>query len=113
MVVLRNREHIQELFRAPDVVLSMKEATNEVRNFPVLPELCRVQCRWQRLNMHYALGHEILGTDHHIVVVRSQLTRNIARLYPEIRDEIVTAFDEVLDLRGHGEDSAFMKVAIH
>jgi hypothetical protein len=28
-------------------------------------------------------------------------------MYPEIRDEVVTAFDEVLDLRGYGEESFF------
>ena len=46
------------------------------------------------------------------MVVRSQLTRNIAKLYPEIRDEIVTSFGDVLDLRGHGEVSAFTRVTM-
>lgn len=37
------------------------------------------------------------------MVIRSQLTRNIGMLYSEIRDEIVTAFDEILGLKDDGE----------
>ena len=46
MVVLSNRKHIQELFRASDDVLSHKEAISEVRDRPVLPESGRIDsCR--------------------------------------------------------------------
>ena len=111
MVILSNRKHIEELLRASDDVLS--SGINEVRNRPVLPELCHIKCCWQRLNIYYPLGQEIIDNPHHIAAVRSQLTRNIARLYPEIKDEIVTAFDDVLDLRGNGEEPAFTRVAMH
>ena len=41
-----------------------------------------------------------------MTLVRSQLTRNIDIMFPEIRDEILTSFDGVLNLSGHGEDSS-------
>ena len=58
------------------------------------------------------MGDELHDIPYHIVVVRSQLTRNIGRMYPEIRDEVVTAFDQVLDLRGYGEVSFFATVLL-
>ena len=42
-------------------------------------------------------------TNYHFAVIRSQLTRSLVTLCPTIRDEVVIAFDEVLDLKGSGE----------
>ena len=53
--------------------------------------------------MNYTIGSELLQNMYHVEVVRSHLTRNLSNLYPEIRDEIFLAFDEVLDLRDNGE----------
>ena len=41
----------------------------------------------------------MIKTPYHTGVVRSQLIRNVAALYDEIRDEIICAFDEILDLK--------------
>jgi hypothetical protein len=59
------------------------------------------------------MGHEVHDFPYQIAVIRSQLTRNIGKMYPEIRDEVVTAFDEVLDLRGYGEVSFFVAGFLH
>ena len=40
---------------------------------------------------------------YHIQVVQSKLNRNIGTLYPELRNEITTAFDDIIDLKGNGE----------
>ena len=48
--------------------------------------------------------------DNLIPMVSSQLTRNIGALYPEIKDEISTAFHDVLDLTGNGEHPALILV---
>jgi hypothetical protein len=103
MVILSNRKHIEEIRRAPDAELSLMEAVIDVSNCDVLLELTRIECRRKQLNSRYTLGDEVHDIPYHIAVVRSQLTRNIGKMYPEIRDEVVTAFDEVLDLRGYGE----------
>ena len=57
----------------------------------------------QLLQLDHTFGPEILQNPYHISVMRSQLTRNLSVLYPEIKDEITTAFDDVLDLKGNGE----------
>ena len=56
------------------------------------------------------MGPEIINNPYHLRIVRVQLTRNIGALYPEIRDEITTALDDVLDLRGNGENLALICV---
>jgi hypothetical protein len=105
MVVLSNRKHIEEIRRAPNNELSFMEAFIDVSNCTVLLELTRIECRWKQFNSRYTLGDEVHDNPYHIAVIRSQLTRNIGKVYPEIRDEVVTSFDEILDLRGYGEVS--------
>lgn len=53
--------------------------------------------------MQYTIGREVFHHPYHASVVRLQLTRNLGTLYTEMRDEISTAFDQVLDLKGNGE----------
>ena len=112
MVILSNRKHIEELRRAPDDELSFMEAASNVSNCPILLELDRTGCHRQILNSRYMLGDEVHDTPYHVAVVRSQLTRNIGKMYPEIRDEVVTAFDEVLDLRAYGGQSFFTRACL-
>ena len=49
------------------------------------------------------MAPEVHHNPYHLSIVRSQLTRNLGALYPKIRDEIITAFDDVLDLEGNGK----------
>ena len=58
------------------------------------------------------MGPELFHNPYHNEIVRSHLTRNLGTLYPEIRDEICLAFDEVLDLRDNGEFYDFIFVSI-
>jgi len=53
--------------------------------------------------MNYTMGPEVLQNPYHVEILRSHLTRSLTSLYPEIRDEVSVAFDEVLDLRDSGE----------
>ena len=112
VVILSNRKHIEEMRGAPDDELSFMEAANDVNNCPVLLELTRIECRRQRFNTRYTMGDEVHDIPYHVAVIRSQLTWNIGKMYPEIRDEVVTAFDEVLDLRGYGTKSFFTAVCL-
>ena len=56
------------------------------------------------------MGPEVLHNPYHVPIVRAKLTRNIGALYPEIIDEISTAFTDVLDLGGNGEHLALLCV---
>ena len=102
-VVVSSREHVEELVRAPEDVFSFLEGSNDVSYCSILLGLACTECCRQRLNIRYVVGDEVLDWPYHPGAIRNHLTRNIATLYPEIRDEVVTAFDELLDLTGEGE----------
>ncbi|KIK97710.1 hypothetical protein PAXRUDRAFT_198861 [Paxillus rubicundulus Ve08.2h10] len=80
-VVVGGPQLVEEVRKASDDELSFAEAAND------------------NLKIEYTLGHDIHHNPFHIPIIRSQLTRNLGILYPDIRDEIVTAFQETLDLQ--------------
>ncbi|KIJ07003.1 hypothetical protein PAXINDRAFT_91095, partial [Paxillus involutus ATCC 200175] len=82
-VVLSGPQFVEEVRKASDDELSFAEAAND------------------NMKLEYTLGHDIHYNPYHIPIIRSQLTRNLGILCPDIRDEIVTAFEETLDLRGN------------
>jgi hypothetical protein len=55
------------------------------------------------LHLNYVLGTQALGADHYDrEVIRGGLTRNLGRCFPQVRDEMVHAFDYVLALPENG-----------
>ena len=48
------------------------------------------------------MGKNISENVYHVSVIRSQLTRNIAVIVPEIKDEVSAAFTGILGLEGDG-----------
>ncbi|KAJ7918487.1 cytochrome P450 [Mycena leptocephala] len=63
---------------APDDSLSAYEAANTL------------------LQMEYTIGHEQHYDPYHIVVVRNPMTRNIGVCFPDIRNEVVAAFEDLV-----------------
>ena len=49
------------------------------------------------------MGPEYHNDPYHIPVMRSQFPRKIGVVYPELREEIITAFDDILDLDDNGD----------
>ncbi|KAJ7873317.1 cytochrome P450 [Mycena olivaceomarginata] len=52
------------------------------------------------LQTGYTMGWGIVKDTYHANVVRTSMTRNLGVLFPEVRDEIVVAFDDVLPIQG-------------
>lgn len=68
-----------------------------------------VQC-WKAISFQlfqtdYTVGSTVRANPYHIAVVRGPLTRNLARCFPRVQDEIVHAFDHVLGLHDTGPSS--------
>ncbi|KAG9311578.1 cytochrome P450 [Chiua virens] len=80
MVILNKREHLEQVLKASQDELSFRDALSE------------------RLNLRYTVGYDSLENADHAVRALSQLTRHTRTMYPDMRDEIVTTFDELLDL---------------
>ncbi|KIJ12301.1 hypothetical protein PAXINDRAFT_14916 [Paxillus involutus ATCC 200175] len=83
VVIGSGAQFVEDMCKASDDELSFRDAIND------------------SLNTEYTLGHSVHHNPYHFSIIRSQLTRNLGILYPDIRDEIVTAFEETLDLRGN------------
>lgn len=46
--------------------------------------------------MDYTLGPTIHTNGYHIPIIRTTLTRNLGALFPDVRDELASAFDEII-----------------
>ncbi|EPQ60474.1 cytochrome P450 [Gloeophyllum trabeum ATCC 11539] len=82
MVIVSGPKLIDEVRRAPDDVLSFTEATNDM------------------LSIDYTLSPNVHHNEYHIPIVRSQLTRSLTSIFPEVRDEVITTFDEIIAPKG-------------
>lgn len=56
----------------------------------------------KNLAAEYTLGHYTVANPYHVPIIRTQLTRNIADLFDEIKDEISQAFSDNIVLEGNG-----------
>ncbi|KAF8844235.1 cytochrome P450 [Paxillus ammoniavirescens] len=83
MVVVSGPQLVEDVRKASKDELSFSEAANDT------------------MNLEYTLGHDTFRNPYHVPIVRSQLTRNLGILCPDIRDEIINAFEETLGLRGN------------
>ncbi|KAF8575897.1 cytochrome P450 [Ramaria rubella] len=75
-VILTGEKAIDELRKASDDVLSFSEATKDI------------------VAGDYTLGPNTQFNPYHVGIVRGQLTRNLDKLFPDILDEIVQAFED-------------------
>ncbi|KAF7336908.1 hypothetical protein MVEN_02127100 [Mycena venus] len=74
------KKRVLEVASAPGHVLSLDEGLRDA------------------LQSDYTMGPETTINPYHIDVVRGALTRNLGRCFPRVCDEIVHAFDDVLEL---------------
>ncbi|KAF8574245.1 cytochrome P450 [Ramaria rubella] len=75
-VIVCGEKLIDELRKAPDTILSFHDAANE------------------NLATEYTMGRDVTSDPYHVEVTRTHLTRNLAQLYPAMREELVPAFEE-------------------
>ena len=75
----------------------------QVSHFPIPVRSICIKCHQQELQSEYTMSRRIHHHSYHGRVARTQLTRNAGTLYPELRNEITTAFDDIIDLKGNGE----------
>ncbi|KAF9244149.1 cytochrome P450 [Melanogaster broomeanus] len=85
LVIVSGTRYVEDIRNASDDELSNMEAINDTMKF------------------EYTLGHNVHYNPYHVQFMRFQLTRGLGNLYPAIRDEVVTAFEETLDLSGNGK----------
>ncbi|TDL22834.1 cytochrome P450 [Rickenella mellea] len=77
-VIVSGSKLVEELRTAPDEKLSFLAAISE------------------SLAIEFSLGQRLADNDFHVAIIRSQLTRNLGVVFPEVRDEIVQSFEELI-----------------
>lgn len=50
----------------------------------------------QSLAIEYTLGPAIHHNMYHVAIIRSQLTRNLGALFPDVHDEIIHSFADLI-----------------
>jgi len=72
---------VKELAGAPEHIVSFHEGVEE------------------SIQAKFTMGRELSENQYHLNAVRTSLTRNLHACFPNVRDEIVCAFNDVLQLR--------------
>ena len=101
MVLVAGSELIDDVRKAPDDVLSNSPA-HEVRQ-PATVELILIRII-QLLQSKYTMSLLNPNDEYHVDIVRSQLTRNIAATFKEVREELIMAMDDLVPTH---DDSAW------
>ncbi|CAL1693826.1 unnamed protein product [Somion occarium] len=76
LVVVSGPKLVEELRKLPDEQVSFLEAAQDL------------------VQMKYTFGHEVHDDPIHVEIIRAHLTRHIASIFPDVRDEIVSAFND-------------------
>ena len=66
----------------------------------------------QTIQTDYTLGRRVRVDHYHVPIVRTPLTRNIAIRFSDIKDEIVTAFSELVPAKEDGPFAAHFYPAV-
>ncbi|KAF7367761.1 hypothetical protein MSAN_00840100 [Mycena sanguinolenta] len=80
--VVCGQKLIKDIAGAPEHVVSFTEGIEE------------------SIQAKFTMGRERAENHYHLDVIRTTLTRNLHNCFPDVRDEIICAFDEVLQLQG-------------
>ncbi|KAF8351221.1 cytochrome P450 [Amanita rubescens] len=83
LVIAPGFDKVEEIRRAPDDVLSAQDAVADT------------------LHTDITLGPEIHANPFHVDIIKTTLTRNIGAAFPDIYDEIITAFAEYIPTKEH------------
>ncbi|KAJ7065402.1 cytochrome P450 [Mycena amicta] len=82
-VLVSGKQLVEDIANAREEDLSFHQSTNEF------------------LQTRYTLGRGIERDSYHPVVIRTSLSRNVGSRFPDVRDEIVCCFADLLPLQGN------------
>ncbi|KAI0322977.1 cytochrome P450 [Amylostereum chailletii] len=77
-VVAVGTDLVEDIRKAPESVLSFEEAILDI------------------VQTDYTMGPEIQHNPYHVPIIRTQLTKNLAIVFPQMRDELVSAFTDAI-----------------
>ncbi|PPQ79282.1 hypothetical protein CVT25_002721, partial [Psilocybe cyanescens] len=81
VVVVHKPEHIQEIWKASDEILSFDPAANEL------------------FQSAYNFGENVISDPYHFTILRTQLTKNLKDIFPSLHEELTDALNEYIPAR--------------
>ncbi|KAJ7678849.1 cytochrome P450 [Mycena polygramma] len=91
VVVVKAKERVKDFYNAPEDVLSMEVAAEEL------------------LQLHHLVGHQFCDETYHISAIKTSLNQNLTNILPTLLDEIVCGYRSVLDSQ-LGDGKAWKRV---
>ncbi|KAJ6576531.1 cytochrome P450 [Mycena vulgaris] len=79
VVVVKAKERVKDFYNAPEDVLSMEVAAEEL------------------LQLHHTVGRQFCDETYHISAIKTSLNQNLAEILPNMVDEIVRGYVDVMD----------------
>ncbi|KAF7367735.1 hypothetical protein MSAN_00837400 [Mycena sanguinolenta] len=98
--VVCGQKLIKDIASASKHAVSFAEGIEEARDIYFTSSRPSLFLRPQSVQTRFTMGREIAENDYYLDVVRTTLTRNLDKCFPDVGDEIICAFDEVLELQG-------------
>lgn len=95
-VIVTNPQFVEDMRKAPDHVLSAHEANNEVQAASFRERIEADGQHIQTIQTDYTIGPHIGDNPYHVHIVRNQLKRALPNLTPEVYEEMVDAFSELI-----------------
>ncbi|KAJ7678861.1 cytochrome P450 [Mycena polygramma] len=87
VVVVKAKERVKDFYNAPEDVLSMELAAEEL------------------LQLHHLVGRQFCDETYHIAAIKTSLNQNLTNILPTLLDEIVCGYKSVLDSQlGDGKE---------
>jgi len=84
------------------VIVTGSKLVEEVRHAPE-EKLSSPVAAYKFLQGDYTIGRDTFENPFHVTVVRSQLTRNLANKFNEMREELIAAFEDCIPCKGSGK----------
>jgi hypothetical protein len=116
VVVVKAKERVKDFYNAPEDVLSMEVAAEEVRCIlPSPPKVTLLKNSVQLLQLQHTVGRQFCDETYHISAIKTSLNQNLADVLPRMVDEIVCGYTDVLDskLRGGTGNACWCLIMFH
>ncbi|KAJ7285046.1 cytochrome P450 [Mycena rebaudengoi] len=85
VVVVKAKERVKDFYNAPEDVLSMEVAAEEL------------------LQLHHTVGRQFCNETYHIAAIKTSLNQNLGNVLPRMLDEIVRGYADVVDSQFGGD----------
>ncbi|KAJ6531847.1 cytochrome P450 [Mycena capillaripes] len=79
VVIVKAKERVKDFYNAPEEVLSMEVAAEEL------------------LQLHQLVGRQFCDETYHIPAIKTSLNQNLTTILPQLVDEIVYGYKDILD----------------